>query len=215
ASPGAEALLSSDREVQDFLSNASEEVRGVAVNYDGSLVGARGDLAYFFDTDLRLLGQGNIPFPEASKGIAFHPLHANFRSNTNLGGQYNPNVHLAFVPTGDRTIDILDTQRGGDPIGRVTIKDIINGPLKAILPFAEDNAGRTCSTIPVLDRNGGTVGQAVQIYNGGSFTDPIVPNGITEDSCVVVKLFATSTSGGVVVIPVRKADILRNHPSRN
>lgn len=214
ASPGAEALLSSDLQVQDFLSNASEEVRGVAVNYDGSLVGARGDLAYFFDTSLRLLGQGNIPFPEASKGIAFHPLHANFRSNTNLTGQYNPNVHLAFVPTGDRTIDIIDTQRGGDPIGRVTIKDIINGPLKAILPFVEDNAGRTCSTIPVQDRNGATVGQAVQLYSGGSFTDPIA-DAITEDACVVVKLFATSTSGGVVVIPVRKADILRNHPSGN
>jgi predicted RNA-binding protein with TRAM domain len=214
ASQGAAAGLSSARQVQDFLTNASEEVRGVAVNYDGSLVGARGDLAYFFDTGLRLLGQGNIPTPQTSKGIAFHPLHANFRSNSNLSGTYNPNVHLAFVPTGNRTVDIIDTQRGGDPIGRVTIKDIINGPLKAILPFPEDNAGRACAATPVQDRNGVTIGEAVQIYEGTSFSDPIAENGITEDACVVVKLFGTSTSGGVVVIPVRKADILRHHPSR-
>ena len=212
---GAAAGLSNTRQVQDLLSNASEEVRSVAVNYDGSLVGARGrEKAYFVDTGLRLLGEGNVSSPEAAKGIAFHPLHANFRSNSNLSGTYNPNVHLAFVPTGNRSVDIIDTQRGGDPIGRVTIKDIINGPLKAILPFAEDNAGRTCATVPVQDRNGATVGQAVQIYNGNSFSDPIAESGITEDSCVVVKLFGTSTSGGVVVIPVRKADILRNHPAR-
>jgi hypothetical protein len=214
ASPGAEAQLSSDLQVQDFLTNASEEVRGVAVNYDGSLVGARGDLAYFFDTGLRLLGQGNIPFPETSKGITFHPLHANFRSNSNLGGEYNPNVHIAFVPTGDRTVDIIDTQRGGDPIGRVTIKDIISGPLKAILPFAEDNAGRTCATVPVSDRDGNLVGRAVQLYGAGGFSDPIPADGVSQDACVVVKLFGTSTSGGVVIIPVRKADILRNHPAR-
>ena len=66
----------------------------------------------------------------------------------------------------------------------------------------------------VTDQAGRFIGQAVQIYQGNDFNSPIVPNGVTEDRCVVVKLFGTTSSGGVVVIPVTKADILRNHPQR-
>ncbi|MEJ2539785.1 MAG: hypothetical protein P8188_07430 [Gemmatimonadota bacterium] len=146
AQPDQITALSGVIAVSDFLTNASEEVRGVGVNFDGSLVGARGDFAYFFDTGLRPQGQGNIPNAGQAQGIAFHPLHANFRSNTNLTGVYIPDVHVAFVGSGNRTIEVIDTQRGGDPIGRVTIKDVITGPLRAILPFPADNVGRTCST---------------------------------------------------------------------
>ena len=215
ASPNDITALSGIIPVSDFLTNASEEVRGVGVNYDGTLVGARGDFAYFFDTDLRPFGQGNIPNAGQAQGIAFHPLHANFRTLTNLtNGVYIPDVHMAFVGSGNRTIDILDTQRGGDPIGRVTIRDVITGPLRAILPFPADNAGRTCSTIPITDRRGNFVGNAIQLYTGQNFNTPIAPDGITEDACVVVKLFGATSSGGVVVVPVTKADILRNHPAR-
>ncbi|HSM04106.1 MAG TPA: Ig-like domain-containing protein [Longimicrobiales bacterium] len=215
ASPNDITALSGIIPVSDFLTNASEEVRGVGVNYDGTLVGARGDFAYFFDTDLRPFGQGNIPNAGQAQGIAFHPLHANFRTLTNLtNGVYIPDVHMAFVGSGNRTIDILDTQRGGDPIGRVTIRDVITGPLRAILPFPADNAGRTCSTIPITDRRGNFVGNAIQLYTGQNFNTPIAPDGITEDACVVVKLFGATSSGGVVVVPVTKADILRNHPVR-
>ena len=215
AKPNEVTALSGIIPVSDFLTNASEEVRGVGVNYDGTLVGARGDFAYFFDTQLRPFGQGNIPNAGQAQGIAFHPLHANFRTLTNLAnGTYIPDVHVAFVGSGNRTIDIIDTQRGGDPIGRVTIKDVITGPLRAILPFPSDNAGRTCSTIPIQDRRGNTIGNAIQLYAGRDFNAPLPENGTTEDGCVVVKLFGTTSSGGVVVIPVTKADILRNHPQR-
>ena len=39
-------------------------------------------------------------------------------------------------------------------------------------------------------------------------------DGITDDACIVVKLFAVTSTGGVVVVDVRKADILRDHPAR-
>jgi hypothetical protein len=91
---------------------------------------------------------------------------------------------------------------------------VIVGPLKAILPFPEDNAGFQCSSIDVTDQAGKFIGQAVRVYEGEDFNSPIVPNGITEDRCVVVKLFGTTSSGGVVVVDVRKADILREHPER-
>jgi len=215
ARPDEVTALSGIIPVSDFLTNASEEVRGVGVNYDGTLVGARGDFAYFFDTQLRPFGQGNIPNAGQAQGIAFHPLHANFRTLTNLAnGAYIPDVHIAFVGSGNRTIDIIDTQRGGDPIGRVTIKDVITGPLRAILPFPSDNAGRTCSTVSIQDRRGNTIGNAIQLYSGRDFNLPLPENGASEDGCIVVKLFGTTSSGGVVVIPVTKADILRNHPQR-
>ena len=39
--------------------------------------------------------------------------------------------------------------------------------------------------------------------------------GGTEDRCVVLKLYGLTDVGGVVVIDVRKSDVLRDHPSRN
>ena len=38
----------------------------------------------------------------------------------------------------------------------------ITGPLRAILPFPADNAGRTCATTAVQDRFGNTVGNAIE-----------------------------------------------------
>jgi DNA-binding beta-propeller fold protein YncE len=214
AQPGATTALSGLIPVADLLTNAAEEVRGLAVNYDGTLATARGrEGAYFFTVDLREQGFTRIALPGEAKGAAFHPLHANYRGTDNLGGQYRPDIHLAFVSSGNRTIDVIDTQRFA-VIGQVTIRDNIVGPLRAILPFPSDNAGRTCATTPVQDRFGNTVGNAIRLYNGNDFTQPIDPAGATEDSCVVIKLFGVSDSGGVVIVPVRKADILRSHPAR-
>ncbi len=39
--------------------------------------------------------------------------------------------------------------------------------------------------------------------------------GPTEDSCIVVKLVGITDAGGVVVVDVRKSDLLRDHPARN
>ena len=78
-----------------------------------------------------------------------------------------------------------------------------------MLPFPEDNAGLTCTMVPVTDQVGNTIGQGVEVFENGLFNTPYPADGATEDACVVVKLFGVSDSGGVVVIAVRKADILR------
>lgn len=214
AAPGQTTQLSGIIPVSDLLTNAAEEVRGLAVNHDGSLAAARGvQGAYFFDANLRDQGFTAISLPGDAQGIALHPLHANYRSNENPTGQYRPDVHLAFVSSGNRTVDIIDTQRFRR-IGSVTIRDNIVGPLRAILPFASDNLGRTCATVAVQNRNGANIGNAIRLYNANDFLQPIDPAGVTEDSCVVAKLFGVSSSGGVVIIPVRKADVLREHPVR-
>ncbi len=215
ASPGDITALSGWVQVSDLLTNPSDEVRGLGLNYDGTLGVVRGRFAsYFFSPpDLRLQGVTDIAQSEDGQGGTLHPLHANFRTLENLGGQYRPDTHLAFVATGVGTVDIIDTQRF-TRIGRMFIRDVVTGPLRAAMPFPGDNAGFRCATLPVTDMHGTFIGNAIQVYEGGDFRRPIVPDGITEDSCIVVKLFGTTSGGGVVVIDVRKADVLREHPER-
>jgi hypothetical protein len=200
-------------EVADLFVNASEAVRGLGLNYDGTLGVARGQNAYFFTTDLRLQGVAQLPVGGA--GAVLHPLHANSKSLQNTGGVYRPDTHMAFVGTGERTIDVYDTFHFFRS-GRLFIRDIIQGPLRAVLPFPEDNAGLTCATIPVTDQAGRTIGRAVSIFQNGDFDLPFPPSAptATDDRCIVVKLFGVSNTGGVVVVDVRKADILRDHPAR-
>ena len=76
------------------------------------------------------------------------------------------------------------------------------------------NAGLKCATIPVTSQSGLAIGNAIQIFENNDFERPIAPDGITDDRCIVVKLFGVTDKGGVVVVDVRKADILRDHPSR-
>lgn len=215
ASPGEETSLTRWLQVADLLTNPSEEVKGIGLNYDGTLGVVRGKLAAYFISppDLRLQGLTEIPSADIGSGATLHPLHANARTLENLSGEYRPDTQLAFVATGDHTVDIIDTQRF-TRIGRVYIRDVITGPLRAVLPFPEDNAGATCATIGVTDQNGTPIGSAIQLYQGGDFNSPIPPDGITQDRCVVIKLFATTSGGGVVVIDVRKADVLKEHPER-
>jgi hypothetical protein len=198
--------------VTDLITNASERVRGIGLNYDGTLGVARGNNAYFFTTDLRL--QGVAALPMGGAGAVLHPLHANARSLDNPTGIYDPNTHLAFVGTGERTIDIFDTFHFFRS-GRIFIRDVVSGPLRAVLPFPSDNAGHRCAGADVKDLTGTSIGQTVEIFENGDFSRPYPPNGATEDTCIVLKLFGVTDSGGVVVIDVRKSDILRNHPSRN
>ena len=68
--------------------------------------------------------------------------------------------------------------------------------------------------MPATDFRGVVIGQAVQLYNGADFFSP-ASDAVTDDRCVVVKLFGVTDVGGVVVIDVRKADVLRFHPQRN
>jgi hypothetical protein len=207
--------LSSVLRYWDNIINPADLVTGIGLNYDGTLGVARGHTAYFFDTELQLSGLVELPGAGTGTGAAFHPLHANQITGENPEpvGEYRPDTHLAFVGTGDGTVDIIDTFRF-QRIGQITLRDVITGPLRAILPFPEDNAGLSCPTIPVTDKVGNPIGNAIQLYNGGQYISPIPPGGITDDACIVVKLFATTSAGGVVVVPVRKSEILKYHPNR-
>ncbi|MBT8395841.1 MAG: hypothetical protein KJN92_02695, partial [Gemmatimonadetes bacterium] len=205
--------LSSTLRVWDEVINAADEVHGVGLNYDGTLGVARGLSAYFFDTELQLNGRVELPGAGTGTGAALHPLHAHQKTLENLAGEYRPDTHLAFVGTADGTIDIIDTFKF-IRVGQITLRDVITGPLKAILPFPEDNDGLSCPTVPVTDKVGDPIGNAVQLYNGGEFTLPIAADGITDDSCIVVRLFAITSADGVVVVPVRKSEILKYHPNR-
>ncbi len=204
--------LSSYLRVWDEVINASDFVSGIGLNYDGTLGMARGNAAYFFDTELQLNGLVDLSSTGTGAGAAFHPLHANQKTLENFGGTYRPDTHIAFVGTGDGTIDIIDTFKF-TRIGQVTLRDRVTGPLRAVLPFQEDNEGLQCGTVGVTDQAGNAIGNAVKIYNNEDFTDPMFGDaGETDDTCIVVKLFATTSAGGVVVVPVRKADMLKYHP---
>ena len=205
--------LSSTLRVWDELTNASDYVSGVGLNYDGTLGVARGNAAYFFDTELQLNGLVDLSIDGGGAGAALHPLHANQKTLENIGGEYRPDTHLAFVGTAEGTIDIIDTYKF-TRIGQITLRDRITGPLRAVLPSALDNAGLSCGSIPVTSSNGAGIGQAIRIYFNEEFTQPILGNGGgTDDACTVVKLFATTSADGVVVVPVRKADVFKYHPN--
>ena len=110
----------------------------------------------------------------------------------NFDGEYRPDTHIAFVGTGEHTVDIIDTFHFFRS-GRLFIRDVVQGPLKAVLPFPEDNAGLTCTMVPVTDQVGNTIGQESRsVRERQLFSTPYPPDGATEDSCVVVKLFGVS-----------------------
>jgi len=201
-------------QVTDLMINGSETVRGIGLNNDGTLgVALGGQKASFFTTDLRL--QGSADVTSGGAGAVLHPLHANAKSLQNLTGVDIPDTHMAFVGTGDKAIEIISTFHFL-VTGRIFVKDLPAGPLRAVLPFPGDNAAFTCATRPVFDRVGANIGEAVEIFAGGNFNAPHpAAGGPTEDSCIVVKLIAITDVGGVVVLDVRKGDILRLHPSRS
>lgn len=203
--------ISSVIQVTDLMTNASEEVKGIGLNQDGTLGVARGDFAYFFSTDLRLQGVSDLAI--GGSGAALHPLHADYPSLQNTDGRYDPDVHLAFLGAGDATIEIVDAFHF-NRIGQLFIRDVVTGPLKVSLPFPEDNAGLTCSTRQVFNGTGQYIGDAIDIFAdaNGQVPHPEI-GGPTEDLCVVAKLYAV-TDEGVVVVDVRKGDILKSHTAR-
>jgi len=73
-------------DVRDLISNTAERVIGLGINRDGSLGVARGDQAYFFNSQLRL--QGVMESGAPTGGVALHPESGNYP----FGGQ-----RLGFV----------------------------------------------------------------------------------------------------------------------
>lgn len=189
-------VVSSVIDVVDLFNNAAERVLGVALNEDATFGVARGIAAVSFFTpdDLRL--QGTVAVDEGGAGVALHPLHSGDPVTT------DPNVSLAFVPTGNRTIEVFDT-RFFSRIGRVFVRQTVVGQIRATLPFAGDNAGLTCPTLTVAGRS------VVRVF---SDADGLVINSGTDRACTVLKLAAVTDDGGVVVVNVTVEDIVRDHP---
>lgn len=118
----SDSSISSVVRVQDLIGNASEPVRGLALNLDGSLGVARGFQAYFFDTTLRLQGKSG-EVASAGIGAAFHPDHKDARTS-------NDATQLAFLGSSGGRIDVVDAfhfcRRGA-----IFIRDNITGPVRA------------------------------------------------------------------------------------
>lgn len=138
---GPTATISQRLTVADLVGNASERVRALELNDDGSLGIARGAFGtYFFSNDLRL--RGTVPeMGTGGGGAALHPDHPNTAAPSASGP-----TTVAFTVSGDRAIRILDTvhyqQRGLLPI-----RDGIAGPMRVTPPLPSDNngQGRNCS----------------------------------------------------------------------
>jgi hypothetical protein len=107
--------------VSDFIANTFAEVKGVAINFDGSLSAIRADSTYILNPLLRL--QGVLATTVSNAGLDFHPL--------NTGPNSFPlNTRLLFAASSEPQIDIFDThcyQR----VSSIPIRDPIIGPIKA------------------------------------------------------------------------------------
>lgn len=165
--------------VVDLVGNAAERVLGVAMNQDGTMGVGRGLFGVYF-FDRDLRLIGSPAISAGGGGVALHPTH------TGEGLATPANRAYAFVPVGNNRVEIYDT-RNYFRSGHVHIRDTIVGPVRSTLPFPGDNAGLTC----------GTDGSGAVILAG------------SDDACVAVKLYGVGSQGGVVVINVTKADILR------
>lgn len=215
-------VISGSISVADLMTNTGDQIEGLGLNYDGTMGVVRGiSQVSFFTTDLRLQGTATLSVPGGA-GAVFDPFYADAQTLSNSSGVYDPNTDLAFIGTGQHTIDIYDTFRFRR-IGRVFVKDNIVGPLRAAPPLPSDKldaAGNPlqCTYTSVRDQAGNVISpanDALQIYQGGDFNTPLPPTStVSEDRCVVVKLYGVTDSGGVVVVNVRKSDVLRDHPAR-
>ncbi len=107
--------------VSDFIGNAFAQVKGVAINFDGSLSGIRADSTYLLNPLLRL--QGTLGTTVSNAGLDFHPL--------NTGPNSFPlNTRLLFAASSEPLIEIYDT-RCYQRVSSIPIRDPIIGPIKA------------------------------------------------------------------------------------
>ncbi len=133
----AAAQISSRLTIADLVNNASERVRALHLNRDGSLGMARGAFgSYFFSTDLRL--RGTVPeLALGGGGGELHPDHPDTPAPT----ASSPTT-VAFTISGDRSIRIVDTVHYTER-GRIPIRDDLFGAtLRVIPPLPSDNNGQ-------------------------------------------------------------------------
>jgi hypothetical protein len=107
--------------VSDFIANTFAQVKGVAINFDGSLSAIRADSTYMLNPLLRL--QGILATTVSNAGLDFHPLNTGPNS-------FPMNTRLLFAASSEPLIEIFDThcyQR----VSSIPIRDPIIGPIKA------------------------------------------------------------------------------------
>jgi hypothetical protein len=109
--------------VSDFVANTSATMKGVAINFDGSLSAVRADSTYILNNNLRLLGTMGTTVSNA--GLDFHPENKGVNS-------FPLNTRLAFAASSEPLIEIYDTNCYFR-VGTIPIKDPIIGPITAAL----------------------------------------------------------------------------------
>jgi hypothetical protein len=107
--------------VSDFIANTFAEVKGVAINFDGTLGAVRADSTYILNSALRL--QGVLATTITNGGFDFHPLNTGVNS-------FPLTTRLAFAASSEPLIEIYDT-RCYQRIATIPVKAPIVGPLKA------------------------------------------------------------------------------------
>ena len=124
--PAVDMGISPATAVSDFIANTFAQVKGVAINFDGSLSAIRADSTYVLNPLLRLQGVMNTTVTNA--GLDFHPL--------NTGPNSFPlNTRLAFAASSEPLIEIFDTHCYLR-VSSIPIRDPIIGPIKAAYRIA-------------------------------------------------------------------------------
>ena len=124
--PAFSEQYSAPMQVKDLTNNASDHVFGLAINGNSTNIAVHGIETFFADSSLRL--QGKFATFNSGAGIAFHP--GNVDENT-----ADPKARVAFVASGDYSIQIVDTY-SYRLRGRIPIRSNLYGPLRAVYPTA-------------------------------------------------------------------------------
>ena len=125
-SPVIDLGVSGSQDVSDFVANTFASVKGVAMNFDGSLAGIRADSTYLLNLQLRL--QGILGTTQANAGLDFHP--------SNSGPNSFPlSSRLVFAASAEPQIDIFDSYCY-KKMATVPVRDPIIGPIKAAIRTA-------------------------------------------------------------------------------
>jgi len=126
--PAYSEKYSAPMQVKDLTNNASDQVFGLAINGNSENMAVHGVETFFADTSLRL--QGKFATFSTGAGIAFHPGNVDEQTA-------DPNARVAFVASGDYSIQIVDTY-SYRLRGRIPIRSNLYGPLRAVTPTAAE-----------------------------------------------------------------------------
>jgi hypothetical protein len=115
--------ISRAADVSDFVANSFASVKGVAMNFDGSLAGIRADSTYLLNLQLRL--QGILGTTQSNAGLDFHPMNSGPSS-------FPLSTRLVFAASAEPVVEIFDSYCY-KRVATVPIRDPINGPIKAAI----------------------------------------------------------------------------------